>query len=443
MEYDEERKVITSIVSLNGEDKEIVITEQLVREVLDFPDDENSSTKFPEKMVKGCMLRMGYSGPLNSANYLKSCFSKPYKFFIHSVVHALRDRKGGYDVMRDYQMNMVTALVLNKKYNFSKIIFHYMKENITSGSKTWIYPRFIQMMLDHVYPDLEKDENNDLLVLYHMDNDTLIILSRYHKKWIEPTTKAEFFGFVKDANYVDPDPVNHLKWRNDKEMKEPCVTDELEKLANFKNTRSEWFLKEEKEKKKRGGKRTPKVQAEEGSSSQPNKKRQKKMVETMLVDESEEDETEVDTERNQDPMSPETEQLLENIDYGLETKKAAGEEGNNEGKISSDSEVDETERWKKVMSDKEKEKQKKRKRKGDDDDDLYIPSPEHVQDVQTPPSSGGRKKSNERKRVVSPKVAKRLKILLKSKLIQELSQPPSPPPEPQQQLSPHQSPPPH
>ncbi|MFS7964141.1 hypothetical protein Hanom_Chr08g00746731 [Helianthus anomalus] len=55
---------------------------KLVREVLVFPDDEYSSTKFPERMVKGCMLRMGYNGPLNSANYLKSCFTKPYKFFI-------------------------------------------------------------------------------------------------------------------------------------------------------------------------------------------------------------------------------------------------------------------------------------------------------------------------------------------------------------------------
>ncbi|KAJ0957562.1 hypothetical protein HanPSC8_Chr01g0028721 [Helianthus annuus] len=61
--YDKDSKVITSIVSLNGKDKEIVITEQLVREVLDFPDDENSPTKFPERMVKGCMLRMGYNGP--------------------------------------------------------------------------------------------------------------------------------------------------------------------------------------------------------------------------------------------------------------------------------------------------------------------------------------------------------------------------------------------
>ncbi|MFS7966582.1 hypothetical protein Hanom_Chr09g00775411 [Helianthus anomalus] len=71
------------------EHKEIVITEQLVREVLDFHDDEDSPTKFPERMVKGGMLRMCYNGSLNSANYLKSCFSKPYKFFIHSVVHTL------------------------------------------------------------------------------------------------------------------------------------------------------------------------------------------------------------------------------------------------------------------------------------------------------------------------------------------------------------------
>ncbi|KAJ0652022.1 hypothetical protein HanOQP8_Chr15g0567421 [Helianthus annuus] len=187
-------------------------------------------------MVKGSMLRMGYSGPLNNANYLKACFPKPFKFFIHSVVHALSHRKGGYDVMKDYQMNMVTALVFNKKYNFSKKNFHYMKENITSGCKTWIYPRFVQMMLDHAYPDLVKAEDNDLLVLYHMDNESLIRLSRYHKNWPEPKTKAEFSGFIKSANYKDPDPVNRQKWRNDEEMKEKSAADELAKLAEFKET---------------------------------------------------------------------------------------------------------------------------------------------------------------------------------------------------------------
>ncbi|KAJ0786294.1 hypothetical protein HanOQP8_Chr02g0053681 [Helianthus annuus] len=330
-------------------------------------------------MVKGCMLRMGYNGPLNSANYSKACFPKPYRFFIHSVIHALSHRKDGYDVMRDYQMYMVTALVMNKKYNFSKIIFHYMKENITSGSKTWIYPRFMQMMLDHAYPDLVKDEDNDLLALYHMDNETFIILSIYHKNRPEPKTKAKFFGFIKSANYKDPDPVNHLKWRNDEEMKEKSVADELEKLVEFKNTRNEWFTKEEKERRK--------------------------------------------------------EEVRELRKY-KQKKKAAGEEGDDEEKSSSDSKVNETERWKKVISD--KEKQKKRKRSGAIDDDLYVPSPEHVQEVQTPPSSGGRKKSNARKHVVSP-VARKLKIKMKSKPASEPQQPPS---ELQQPSSPsHQSPP--
>ncbi|KAJ0783807.1 hypothetical protein HanLR1_Chr01g0024611 [Helianthus annuus] len=317
--YDKDSKVITSIVSLNGKDKEIVITEQLVREVLDFPDDENSPTKFPERMVKGCI-------------------------------------KGGYDVMRDYQMNMVTAFGLNKKYNFSRIIFHYMKENITSGSKTWIYPRFVQMILDHAYPDLEKDESNDLLALYHMDNETLIVLSRYHKNHPESKTKAGFFGFIKDANYKDPDPVDHQRWRNDKEMKEPSAADELTKLADFKETRNEWFLKEEK--KKRSRKTTPKVQVEEGSSSQPKMKRKKKVVETMLVDEPEEDETEADTERDQVRLSPESERLLKALNESFEADKATGEEGDNEEKSSSsssESEIDENERLKRIRADIERE----------------------------------------------------------------------------------------
>ncbi|MFS7964293.1 putative transcription factor bZIP family [Helianthus anomalus] len=67
-----------------------------------------------------------------------------------------------------------------------------------------------------------------------------------------------------------------------------------------------------------------------------------------------------------------------------------------------------------------------------------------IQDVQTPPSSGGRKKSNARKRVVSV-VVRKLKIKLKSKPASEPQQPPpEPQAEPQQPSSPpHQSPIPH
>ncbi|KAJ0430301.1 hypothetical protein HanRHA438_Chr17g0829751 [Helianthus annuus] len=361
-------------------------------------------------MVKGCMRRMGYNGPLNNANYFKACFTKPYTFFIHSIIHALSYRKGGYDVMKDYQMCMVTALVLNKKYNFSKIIFHYMKDNITSKSRSWVYPRFVQMMLDHAYPNLVKDEQNDLLVLNHMDNETLIRLSKYHKNWPEPKMKTKFFGFIKSDKYEDPDPVNHLKWRNDTEMKEKSVMSGLQK-------------------KKRGGKRTLKVQIEEGSSSQPQKKRRKKAVETLLVDEPEEDETEADVDRDQDQLSLETERLMKDIDDTLEVGKSAGEKVIDDAEKSLFGSEDEVvDRWIKENFDpREREVQKKRKRNTDDDDETYVP-PENVEVVKSP-SSGGRKKSTSRKRVTTP-AARKLKFRLKTKPTSESqNKPPSPPPQ--------------
>ncbi|MFS7899745.1 hypothetical protein Hanom_Chr00s075964g01791251 [Helianthus anomalus] len=213
--YDEANKAIHSFVKVHNEKKEILITEALVREVVNFPDEADSPTRFPERMVKGCMLRMGYEGALNVGNYLKSKFQNPYKFVVHCVLMSLSHTKGGYDAMRDYQMNMVAALVLNKKYNFSHIVFHYMDENITTKSRTWSYPRFVEMLIDHAYPEIECDLKSDSLVQSHMSNDSLKQLARYHPNHPEPKTGAEFFGYIKDVNYVYPDPVNHQNWRNE------------------------------------------------------------------------------------------------------------------------------------------------------------------------------------------------------------------------------------
>ncbi|XP_022024300.1 circumsporozoite protein-like [Helianthus annuus] len=207
-------------------------------------------------------------------------------------------------------------------------------------------------------------------------------------------------------------------------MKEASYADELKTLASFKETRNEWFLKEEK--KKRSRKTTPKVQEE---------------VEA---------EAEVNVEGDVH-LSPESTKLLKSLtDYNAEIEKTAGDEGDNEDKnssSSSDEDIDETERTKRIRAEIEKEKQLKRKRKEDKDDELYNPSPEHVIESQTPPSSGGRKKTSARKSVTSPKAARRkLTIKLpkrtsKPKLKSKPSQPPSPPPEPSPPQSPHKSPP--
>ncbi|XP_021975361.1 glutamic acid-rich protein-like [Helianthus annuus] len=216
-------------------------------------------------------------------------------------------------------------------------------------------------------------------------------------------------------------------------MKEAGYADELKILEKFKDSRNEWFVKEEKKKKSR--KSTPKVQAEEGSSSQP-KKRQKKNVETMLVDEPDEEEPVTNVEETQES---DIDDVLKNIEYDLEADKVVHKGvGADEDKSSSssESEVDETERMKRIQAEIEKEKQLKRKRRQEKDDDVYVPSPEHVTESQTP-LSGGRKKASAKKSVVSPRAASKKLILRLPKRTPKTkqSQPPSPP------KSPHQSPP--
>ncbi|XP_022040715.1 bromodomain-containing protein 4-like [Helianthus annuus] len=157
----------------------------------------------------------------------------------------------------------------------------------------------------------------------------------------------------------------------------------------------------------------------------------------MLVDEPEEDETEADAERDQGRLSPESEKLLKSLNENFEAEKAAGEKvGDDEEKSSSgskESDVDaETDQWIKSNYDpRDRLIKRKRKRSADDDkDETYVPSPEHVQDVQTPPSAG-RRKSTSRKHVQSP-AARKLKIKLKTKPTSE--------PQNKQPSPPHQSP---
>ncbi|MFS7961986.1 hypothetical protein Hanom_Chr08g00721371 [Helianthus anomalus] len=146
-----------------------------------------------------------------------------------------------------------------------------------------------------------------------MSNELLKQLARYHPNHPESMIGAEFFGFIKDANYVDPDPVDHLNWRNEAEMKEAAYAEELKVLEEFKPTRNDWFVKQTKRRRR---KVTPKVQEGEGSSSQP-KKKQKKAVKKLLIGEPEEDDPVVSAE--EDPYNVD-ESLMFNVDV-LETEQ--------------------------------------------------------------------------------------------------------------------------
>ncbi|MFS7978459.1 hypothetical protein Hanom_Chr10g00915731 [Helianthus anomalus] len=119
--FDEKDNAIHSYTHVENEDIEVIITKAYIRRVLEFNDKEDYHVGYPERLANRCFFRMGYTGFVNDPNCNKANSTMPYKFLVHSVIHAMGHRKGGYDVAVDYIVCMKTILVLNLSYNFSNI----------------------------------------------------------------------------------------------------------------------------------------------------------------------------------------------------------------------------------------------------------------------------------------------------------------------------------
>ncbi|XP_022024970.1 eukaryotic translation initiation factor 5B-like [Helianthus annuus] len=317
------------------------------------------------------------------------------------------------------------------------------------------------MILDHAYPNLIRDEENDLLGLSHMDNDSIRALAKYHPKHPKPTKSAELFGAIKDGNYQDPDPENHEHWRNAEERKEKGYEEELKILKGFISKRSEWFVKEEKKKSR---KTTPNVKSGEESSSHP-KKKQKKASSMSLIDEPDEDVPATNVEKEQDVTAAENiiinedlfttdtdfvENVVQTVTSDIQKEKVIDDiEGDDVDKdttsssSSSDDEVvDEIERERRMREEAEKEKLIKKRKRQEQEDAPYVPSQEHVTESQSTPKvrrkTGGRKKTTPKIRISK----KPQKVVQKKQPEVEHQKPPTPPRESTPPQSPiHQSPP--
>ncbi|KAF5766087.1 hypothetical protein HanRHA438_Chr15g0723361 [Helianthus annuus] len=125
--YEEDDKMIHSVLRKKDEkgkdiDVEIKFGVGDLRRVLDLKDYDNDPTIMSEHLAKGMWCRMGFTSHING-KMTKTSFSKAYRFLMHCVVHSLSHRKGAYDETTDYIMNIVTSLVVNKRYNISQVIF--------------------------------------------------------------------------------------------------------------------------------------------------------------------------------------------------------------------------------------------------------------------------------------------------------------------------------
>nr|GEV98522.1 hypothetical protein [Tanacetum cinerariifolium] len=87
---------------------------------------------------------------------LKAFFSTQWKFFIHMILHSLSAKRNLWNEFSSAIASALICLSSGQRFNFSKYIFESLVRNVDSSSKFYMYPRFIQLIIQTNIADLSK-----------------------------------------------------------------------------------------------------------------------------------------------------------------------------------------------------------------------------------------------------------------------------------------------
>nr|GFA19294.1 hypothetical protein [Tanacetum cinerariifolium] len=135
--------------------KRIVISEEVVRKILQLNDAEGVICLPNEEIFAG-LARMGYEKPSTKLNFYKAFFLTQWKFFIHMILHCLREKRTSWNEFSSAMVSALICLSSGQRFNFSKYIFESLVRNVDSSFKFYMYPRFIQLVIQTNIADLSK-----------------------------------------------------------------------------------------------------------------------------------------------------------------------------------------------------------------------------------------------------------------------------------------------
>nr|GEY97043.1 glutamic acid-rich protein-like [Tanacetum cinerariifolium] len=84
---------------------------------------------------------MGYEKPSTKLTFYKAFFSTQWKFFIHTILHSLSDKRTSWNEFSSAMASALICLSSGQRFNFSKYIFESLVCNVDSSSKFYMYPR--------------------------------------------------------------------------------------------------------------------------------------------------------------------------------------------------------------------------------------------------------------------------------------------------------------
>nr|GEV13929.1 hypothetical protein [Tanacetum cinerariifolium] len=145
----DKRQLVTILV----DKKRIVITEEVVHEILQLNDAEGVICLPNEEIFAG-LARMGYEKPSTKLSFYKAFFSTQWKFFIHTILHSLSTKRTSWNEFSSAMASAVICLSSGQRFNFLNYIFESLVHNVDSSSKFYMYPRFIQLIIQTNIADL-------------------------------------------------------------------------------------------------------------------------------------------------------------------------------------------------------------------------------------------------------------------------------------------------
>nr|GEX12744.1 hypothetical protein [Tanacetum cinerariifolium] len=133
--------------------KKVVLSKAVIRDVLQLDDAEGVDC-LPNKELFTGLARMGYEKPSIKLTFYKAFFSSQWKFLIHTILQSLSAKRTSWNEFSSAMASAIISLSTGRKFNFSKYIFESLVRNEDSNSKFYMYPRFIQLIIQNQLGDL-------------------------------------------------------------------------------------------------------------------------------------------------------------------------------------------------------------------------------------------------------------------------------------------------
>nr|GEV11092.1 hypothetical protein [Tanacetum cinerariifolium] len=133
--------------------KKVVILEAVIRDVLRLADAEGVDCLPNDEIFTG-LARMGYEKPSVKLTFYKDFFSSQWKFLIHTILQSMSTKRTSWNEFSSAMASAVICLSTGRKFNFSKYIFDSLVRNVDNSSKFYMYPRFIQLIIQNQLGDL-------------------------------------------------------------------------------------------------------------------------------------------------------------------------------------------------------------------------------------------------------------------------------------------------